>query len=116
MKHLLTITARTGMFVMLFSLITTSAYGQITFGSDIASRYIWRGIDFGQSLSFQPSLPVAKNGFELGAWGAYANSGWSFQAYSFSIFKAFQAKYRSARARIKSPIARPAKVNDPFEY
>jgi len=52
-----------------------SAQAQVSFGTDVASRYIWRGIDFGQSLSFQPSLSVAKGGFELGAWGAYANSG-----------------------------------------
>lgn len=71
--------------------ISTSAHGQISFGSDVASRYIWRGIDFGQSLSFQPSLAYSKGGFEVGAWGAYANSGGAtneldlYVSYSFDL-------------------------------
>jgi uncharacterized protein (TIGR02001 family) len=64
------------LFGILITLSTAyNAHAQVSFGTDVASRYIWRGIDFGQSLSFQPSLSVAKGGFELGAWGAYANSG-----------------------------------------
>lgn len=87
----LTHSARVCAFFLVLAGFTTSAHGQISFGSDVASRYIWRGIDFGQSLSFQPSLAFVKEGFEIGAWGAYANSGGAtneldlYISYSFDL-------------------------------
>jgi hypothetical protein len=43
-------------------------------GADLYSRYIWRGMDFGDAPSIQPTLSVSYVGFELGVWGAYALS------------------------------------------
>ena len=43
-------------------------------GADIVSRYVWRGIDFGESMSVQPFLTVGRGGFEAGAWASYSIS------------------------------------------
>ena len=41
-------------------------------GADIVSRYVWRGADFGESMSIQPSLSFTHGGFEIGAWGSWS--------------------------------------------
>ncbi len=43
-------------------------------GADIVSRYVWRGFDFGESLSVQPALTFGFGGLEVGAWGSYSVS------------------------------------------
>jgi len=47
---------------------------EVSLGVDLASRYIWRGINVGDAPSVQPSLSLGMNGFEIGAWGAYSLS------------------------------------------
>lgn len=44
----------------------------IIFGADLMSRYIWRGIDFGNSPAIQPNLAFSWKGLNIGAWGSYA--------------------------------------------
>ena len=51
---------------------STGSFAQLKFGSDIYSRYIWRGLDLGDAPAFQPSLSYAIDGFSIGAWGSYA--------------------------------------------
>ena len=41
---------------------------------DLMSRYIWRGTDFGDAPSIQPSASFSKKNFTIGAWGAIATS------------------------------------------
>jgi hypothetical protein len=41
---------------------------------DVASRYVWRGLDFGNSPSIQPGIEFSKWGLSLGAWGAYTSN------------------------------------------
>lgn len=53
---------------MVFSL---NVQAGIDFGADLVSRYIWRGIDFGNSVSVQPFLSFSTGGFEAGAWASY---------------------------------------------
>jgi uncharacterized protein (TIGR02001 family) len=44
-------------------------------GADIVSRYVWRGLDFGESMSVQPGLTFSLGGgLEFGAWGSYSIS------------------------------------------
>jgi uncharacterized protein (TIGR02001 family) len=43
----------------------------VDLGVDFYSRYIWRGMDFGDAPSVQPALSFSYSGFELGVWGAY---------------------------------------------
>ena len=44
----------------------------LEFGMDLVSRYVWRGIDYGDAPAFQPYASVSIAGFEFGAWGSYA--------------------------------------------
>lgn len=52
-----------------------SSVAQISLGVDIANRYVWRGMDFGDSPSIQPELSYTSGGFEIGVWGALATTG-----------------------------------------
>lgn len=57
-------------------LASSFSYSQeIELGADIYSRYIWRGLDFGDSPSFQPAVTFSIGGFSIGNWGAYSISG-----------------------------------------
>lgn len=42
----------------------------LNIGADIMSRYIFRGVDYGNSPSIQPTLSLKAGGFEIGYWGA----------------------------------------------
>ena len=61
--------------LLLFSIVflfSTLTFAQgFNLSSDLVSRYVWRGIDFGQSASVQPTLSFSTNNFEIGFWGAY---------------------------------------------
>lgn len=51
------------------------AHGQsVSLGADVMSRYVWRGADFGESMSVQPALTFGFGGLEVGAWGSYSIS------------------------------------------
>lgn len=67
-------TIKTIFSLFIFSMILGSAnvQSQVSLGTDVVSRYIWRGLDFGQSMTYQPALSYSKGGFEVGAWGSYA--------------------------------------------
>ncbi|MBK7105080.1 MAG: hypothetical protein IPH62_07340 [Ignavibacteriae bacterium] len=54
-------------FLSSFSLAQTTLSG----GADFVSRYVWRGLDFGNSGSIQPTLSLAAGSFEVGFWGSY---------------------------------------------
>ncbi|MBI1933349.1 MAG: hypothetical protein HYS24_12510 [Ignavibacteriales bacterium] len=57
----------------IFLIFTSSLLAQTTLsgGADFVSRYVWRGLDFGNSGSIQPSLSLAAGNFEVGFWGSY---------------------------------------------
>ena len=46
----------------------------VSIGADVVSRYVWRGADFGESMSVQPGLTFGFRGLEVGAWGSYSVS------------------------------------------
>jgi len=50
----------------------TEEVSPFSFGADLVSRYIFRGLDYGDSPAIQPSLSFSRNGFTIGAWGSYA--------------------------------------------
>ena len=55
---------------------TTKNKIAVDFGSDLYSRYVWRGTQFGgNSPSLQPGLTAGYKNFEIGAWGAYSLGG-----------------------------------------
>jgi hypothetical protein len=43
-------------------------------GADVVSRYVWRGVDFGESMSVQPALSFSAGAFTLGSWASYSAS------------------------------------------
>lgn len=57
--------------MVLFIAGTLSAQTSVSGGSDFVSRYLWRGLDFGNSFSIQPSLALTSGGAEVGVWGSY---------------------------------------------
>ncbi len=46
----------------------------MTVGVDYFNRYVWRGLDFANTPSLQPTLSLGFDGFETGIWGAYTLS------------------------------------------
>jgi len=59
-------------FILIFGILSSSlAQSKLDVGADLVSRYLWRGIDYGQSPSIQPTINFTTNGFELGVWSAY---------------------------------------------
>ncbi len=47
---------------------------EVSLGTDIVSRYVWRGTDFGRSPSIQPTLKVSAYGVSIGTWGAFTTT------------------------------------------
>ncbi|NNE35400.1 MAG: hypothetical protein HKN13_09195 [Rhodothermales bacterium] len=72
--------SRTNLSLLLGIILSTGvvavdAVGQsVSLGTDLVSRYVWRGADFGESLSIQPTLTVSGTGLEVGAWASYATN------------------------------------------
>lgn len=44
----------------------------VTVGADFVNRYVWRGFDFGESFSVQPTLAISGGNFEIGSWASYS--------------------------------------------
>ncbi|MCU4173700.1 TorF family putative porin [Carboxylicivirga sp. N1Y90] len=51
--------------------------------ADLVSRYVFRGVDFGNSPGIQPTIEFSSGGFSAGAWGSYAFSNSSAGADAF---------------------------------
>lgn len=57
--------------MFLFFAGTLSAQISVSGGADFVSRYLWRGLDFGNTFNIQPSLALTSGDFEVGFWGSY---------------------------------------------
>lgn len=64
-------------------------------GADIVSRYVWRGIDFGESMSVQPGLTIAIAGLEFGAWGSYSISASGATANENDLWASYTHEFAS---------------------
>lgn len=60
----------------------------INFGADLMSRYIWRGIDFGNSPAIQPNLSFSWKGLNIGSWGSYAFAKHNIQLNDTTVVEA----------------------------
>ena len=60
--------------LLLFLFALPASSQTFSLGSDFMSRYVWRGYDFGESLSIQPALTFSAGGFEIGSWASYSVS------------------------------------------
>jgi len=54
---------------------------------DLVSRYVWRGMDIGNTPNAQPDLSASWKGFTLGSWGSYNLSGKGGQETDFYCSK-----------------------------
>jgi len=61
-------------FVATVAIAGPAGAQSVSVGADVVSRYVWRGADFGESLSLQPALTFGIGGLEFGAWGSYSVS------------------------------------------
>ena len=68
---------------------TAENKASVTTGLDLYNRYVWRGTDFGNSPSLQPTLAVGYAGFELGAWGAYTMSNQASESDEIDLWLAY---------------------------
>ena len=62
------------MFAVLAAIPATAV--EFNFGADVVSRYVWRGIDTGDSPAVQPNMAASfRDGkLELGYWGSFATN------------------------------------------
>ena len=59
--------------IIIFVFGLTSIFAQeISIGADVVSRYIWRGVDFGNSPAVQPALELSAGDFTVGSCGSYS--------------------------------------------
>ncbi len=60
-----------GNLLLILFLASTIYAQEFSVGTDVVSRYIWRGSDLGENTpSIQPSLSFSAGGFTAGFWGA----------------------------------------------
>ena len=84
------------------TLTVAAGWGSTTFaqstslGADIVSRYVWRGVDFGQSASIQPSLSIAGGGLEVGTWASYSISADGASANEHDVWVSYSFDLGSA--------------------
>ncbi|MEE2657686.1 MAG: hypothetical protein VX733_04220 [Candidatus Latescibacterota bacterium] len=48
------------------------ASADVGLGADVVNRYVWRGTDFGNAMSIQPSISYSTETLEVGAWSSWA--------------------------------------------
>ena len=48
------------------------ANAEVGFGTDVVSRYVWRGADLGNAAAVQPWISYGNDAFEVGAWSSWA--------------------------------------------
>jgi len=67
--------------VLIITLFFNSSFAQdkakvtVDFGADLASRYVWRGLEFSDSPAIQPYLEFNYKNLTLGAWASYETGG-----------------------------------------
>lgn len=62
------------LFLLVATVDQAARAQSVSLGADIVSRYVWRGTDFGESASIQPTLAVSGGGLEIGTWASYSVS------------------------------------------
>lgn len=64
------------LFVSLFGISSAVAEGPVslTASATFASRYNWRGSDYGAAAAIQPALTATYQGLNVGFWGSYSTN------------------------------------------
>ena len=66
---------------------------EFTISSDFVSRYIWRGIDYYNTPSIQPTLAFTYCNFSAGAWGSFSMK--EFDIQETHLFVSYSHKFIS---------------------
>lgn len=66
---------------------------EITISSDFVSRYIWRGLDYYNTPSIQPTLAFTACDFSVGAWGSFSMK--EFTTQETHLFISYTYKFIS---------------------
>ena len=79
------------LFIAVFALmLPASSFAQsFSIGADFMSRYVWRGVDFGESLSIQPALEFSTDNFAIGSWASYSVSADGAGANEHDLYMGF---------------------------
>lgn len=85
------------LFVLLLVPVAASAQS-VSLGADFVNRYVWRGFDFGESFSVQPSLAVSGGNFEIGSWASYSISADGAGANEHDLWVGYNVETESAGA------------------
>ena len=72
-----------------------AAAQSVSLGADVVSRYIWRGLDFGESAAVQPALTISLGKLEFGAWGSYSISAPGAAANENDLWASFTHEFES---------------------
>ena len=70
----------------------------VSLGADFVNRYVWRGFDFGESFSVQPSLAVTGGNFEIGSWASYSISADGAGANEHDLWLSYHMESENAGA------------------
>ena len=63
---------------------------EVSFNSNLVSRYVWRGIQFEATPHIQPTFEYSTSGFTVGVWGSYGIS----EAFAeIDLFASYTYKY-----------------------
>ena len=65
---------RAALLLALLFAVPVAASAQVNIGADLMSRYVWRGFDFGESFSIQPTLEYSEGPLTAGTWASYSLS------------------------------------------
>lgn len=60
--------------VILLGSVRPAAAQSFSLGADVVTRYVWRGVDFGESMSVQPALEFSAGALTVGSWASYSIS------------------------------------------
>ena len=60
--------------IMYSLLVLSMLYGEVTIGTDVVSRYVWRGRDYGNAAAVQPGIETTVGPVTFGAWGSWSIS------------------------------------------
>ena len=82
-------------FLNLFSQETPAKESPFSFGADVVSRYIWRGVNLGDNTpSIQPAISLdfgsEKHAFSIGTFGAYSIGGQHLQEADLLVSYTFK--------------------------
>jgi hypothetical protein len=93
--------------------------GELNVGADLMSRYIWRGRDYGNSFSIQPSLEYSYSGFTVGSWGAFSINEDVYQEHDIYVSYTIEEIFTVGVTDYffpQFPIDNPAFSNKYFDY